>query len=342
MQYRSLWGAMAIQDSHRLRGQLGGRGFRRLRTGQSASRQTASTQRDGLAAAPEIVSSQDVRASLRTRGPAYSVLQECLALQKEAAPRGHAARVFGRSPLQVDARSAYRGALGELVVAHVLEQLGVDWTVLNAVPIGQVQNSGLSTGDTETDHVLLGPGGIFTITIKNHSGKKIRLEGGLFRVDGIKFDYMRSAAREADRAAKMLGAVTGRPIVVTPLIVVVNPTSIIMGKKSPRVTVLTSHNLKRWLLKRPRALSDRAVNHFSMFAEERSTWRIATPTTSEVTECPPGQVRDFERLRRQVDSAHRRARLWFFVLLAATPAALPVITFFAMRLMDASLPLPAP
>jgi len=108
---------------------------------------------DGVAAQP----------TLRSRGPAYSVMQECLRIQAAAPPQRAAARLFGQNPVHPEARSWYRGAIGEIEVAEVLSKLGPEWTVLHAVPVG--------SGSSDIDHVVIGPAGVFTINTKNHTGK---------------------------------------------------------------------------------------------------------------------------------------------------------------------------
>ena len=75
----------------------------------------------------EVVARGAVEPTLRARGPAYSVMQECLRIQSEALPLGKVAHFFGCSPLCADARSWYRGALGELEVAAELARLGPDF-----------------------------------------------------------------------------------------------------------------------------------------------------------------------------------------------------------------------
>jgi hypothetical protein len=291
-------------------------------------------------AVEELRSTWSIEPNLSARGPAYTVMQGCLALQASAAQRGRVARMLGRSPLNPDARSWYRGALGEVVVANVLSQLGPEWTVLHAVPVGQLGPAGSShrtgpdgSAGSTIDHVILGPGGIFTINTKNHSGKKIWIGGGTFLVNGYKEPHMRSSVREAESASRLLSDVTGRPVVVTPVIVVVNPASITTGRKPPRVAVLASDTLKRWLVRRPRVLSDRAVAHFSMFAEEPSTWR-AEPILVEETE---RHVQAFERLRTEVDAARQRARLWLLALGVVAILCAPLVTVGIMRVVDSLL-----
>lgn len=269
-----------------------------------------------------------IEPSLRARGPAYAVMEECLSRQEQAAPRGRLSRALGNSPLHPDARSWYSGALGEIVVAHVLAQLGDEWTVLHAVPVG--------AGQSDIDHVILGPGGVYTINTKNHAGKKIWIGGSTFLVNGYKQEYMRNSAHEADRASRLLSAVTGRPVTVTPLIVVVNPASITTGRKRPRVTVLSSNTLGRWLAKRPRVLSDRAVAHFSMFAEEHSTWDTEPATISDTTD----RQSRFEQLRIEVDTARQRARLFLLALGVCAILITPVAIAQIVRLLVTFLVVP--
>lgn len=243
--------------------------------------------------------------SLRSRGPAYSVIRECLAVQQKAAPLGTLARVLGRSPLDPAARSWYHGALGEIEVARVLSQLGAGWTVLHAVPVG--------SGRADIDHIVLGPAGIFTVSTRNHADRRVFVAGSTFMVAGQKHDHLRVALHEAERASQLLSGVTGRPVTVTPLVVVVNPASITVGRKRPTVTVLASSRLRRWLLARPNILSARAVAHFSMFAEEPTTWH----TQPFVNDENGPYLQGFEELRRQVDSAKTRSVIWLLGVVAA-------------------------
>ena len=266
--------------------------------------------------------------NLRARGPAYSVMQECLARQASATARGRLARALGQSPLHSDARSWYSGALGEIVVANALAQLGDAWTVLHAIPVG--------FGNTDIDHVILGPGGIFTINTKNHSGQKIWIGGSTFLANGYKQVYMRNSAREAEGASRLLSGVTGRPVTVTPLIVVVNPASITTGRKRPRIAVVSSNTLLRWLMKRPRVMSDRAVAHLSMFAEEGSTWHTEPVTTADTTD----QLARFEHLRHEVDAARQRARQWLVLLCVGAILITPIAIAEIVRLVVSFLVVP--
>jgi hypothetical protein len=249
--------------------------------------------------------SVDSEPSLRTRDPSYSVIRECLGVQQQAAPLGPYARLIGRSPLHPAARRLYRGALGEIEVAGVLSRLGAEWTVLHAVPIG--------SGRPDVDHVVIGPAGIFTIDTKNHADQKIVLTGSDFTANGEEQNHARDALHRAERASRLVSGAAGRPVPVTPLIVVVNPASIAVGRTRPAVTVLSSSGLRRWLDSRPRVMSARAVAYFSTFAEERCTWH----SQPVVNDDPIPSLQRFDDLRREVDAAKTRSTIVLLAVIAA-------------------------
>jgi hypothetical protein len=252
----------------------------------------------------EVATHGTVEPTLRARGPAYSVMQECLRIQGEARPLGKAARFFGLNPLCAAARSWYRGALGELEVAAELARLGPEWTILHAVPVG--------SADSDIDHVVIGPPGIYTINTKNHSGKRIWVGGHVFMVNGFKTNHIRNSLFEAKRASGLLSKVAGGPVKVTPLIVVVSPAGITRGRGKQKVIVLTSGRLFSWLTHRPRVHSDAAIAYFSMIAEERATWH----SRAHVVDDTLRHVQRFERLQHEVRVARTRVRRWLVLAMA--------------------------
>jgi hypothetical protein len=84
-------------------------------------------------------------------------------------------------------------------------------------------------------------------------------------------------------------------------------------------------------------MSERAVAHFSMFAEERSTWQqepLAVDDTSD-------QLARFERLRLEVDAARQRSRLWLLTLGVAAILITPVAIAEIVRLVLSFMVVPA-
>jgi hypothetical protein len=80
-------------------------------------------------------------------------------------------------------RSWRLGARGEEAIGRRLEKLTArGWHVLHSVPVG--------TRGADIDHVLIGPGGVFTLNTKNHPDKSIRVHGDSILVNGHATDYV--------------------------------------------------------------------------------------------------------------------------------------------------------
>ena len=97
-----------------------------------------------------------------------------------------------------EAEGWYRGVLGERRVAAILDQLSVaqpqsPWTVLHSVPVGR--------GESDIDHVVIGPPGVFTINTKFSPGKDVWVAGRGMYVGGAKQHYVVNALYEARRAS---------------------------------------------------------------------------------------------------------------------------------------------
>ena len=237
--------------------------------------------------------------TLRVRGPAYAVMMECLRIQSGARRQSRIARLLGVNPLLEDARSWYRGALGELQVARLLKRLPAEWTVLHAVPVG--------TGTSDIDHMLIGPGGVFTINTKNHSGQHVWAGGDTLLVNGHRTNHIGDARYEASRATRLLNSGAGDPCDVTPVIAVVDPGSIKFGHTRPDgVLVIASSQLERTLLRRKRVLTDDAIVALTALAEQRGTWH----SDAHVLDDTLRHEARFRRLQGAVDAATRRRVGW--------------------------------
>ena len=225
-------------------------------------------------------------------------MQECLRRQAAGPPRSASDRFWGRSPLAADARSWYAGAVGEIAVARVLDGLGPGWTVLHSVPVG--------SGDSDIDHVVVGPPGVLTINTKHHDGQRVWAGGSVVMVGGHKTWHVRNSRHEADRASRLLSAAAGMPVPVQPLLVVVGAASIRFGKTPPAVPVLTPGQLARSLRSQRPVQSPAAVEFLSMVAEERGTWH----TRAVVLDDTLRHEQRFHRLQRDIALARRRRRRW--------------------------------
>jgi hypothetical protein len=200
------------------------------------------------------------------------------------------------------------GATGERKVAALLSRLGPRWFVLHSVPVG--------AGDTDIDHVVIGPGGVFTINTKHHSGKTIWVAPKTFLVNGQKQRYLDSSRAEASTAAGALEAST-----VTPIIALVGAKSLTIREAPRDVKVLHDHELVRWLKRRPEVLSADEVAELSSAASDARTWH-----ETHSGGFSPDLVERFQRLRRE-DSTARALRIAWAAVIAAAAVALVLASF---------------
>lgn len=256
--------------------------------------------------------------TLENRPAAYSVIAKVLRLQADARPRTALQRIFGVRPLHVDAASWFSGAHGELKVGALLSRLGAEWTVLHAVPVG--------TGDSDIDHVVIGPAGVFTINTKRHRGQKIWVGHHVLMVGGHKTDHLRNSRHEAARAAKLLTAATGLPVEVHPILAIVDSTSFSVKQRPKDVSVMDARTLPRWFERRKALLDPKTVQRICDTAIDSRTWHGAADLTID-----PTYLDRFYALNREVNQARIARVLWGLAVMigagfVAVAYLLPMLT----------------
>lgn len=101
------------------------------------------------------------------------------------------------------------------------------WRVLHSVPLPR---------DVDIDHLMIGPGGVFSINTKHHHGKAVWIGDEMARVNhGSPQPYARKSKAEALRAQKVLERYVGFPVRVEPVIVFVGVTD--LAKAATQLTV---------------------------------------------------------------------------------------------------------
>lgn len=248
--------------------------------------------------------------TLQQRVAGQSVMVKTLELQHAGAHRSLPARVLGISPLREESRSWYSGALGELEVGRQLAKLGPAWRVLHAVPVGK--------RDSDIDHVVIGPGGVFTLNTKRHDGKAVWVGGRTVMVNGAKVSYIRNSEFEGQRAAKLLQGTVGFPVATRPVLVVSGAKQLTVKERPTDVAVLTSGQLLGWLRKQRPVLDPWRVDTIFIAANQSSTWQ---KTPNAAADCEPGLAIAFAGLQKQVNRAAAVRMLWrllcFVVIIGA-------------------------
>ncbi|MEC4016203.1 nuclease-related domain-containing protein [Streptomyces sp. H27-D2] len=107
-----------------------------------------------------------------------------------------------------------KGLAGERRVGAELQRLaGQGWHVLHSVPLPR---------DVDVDHLLIGPGGVFSVNTKHHHGKTVWVGDDSVKVDnGRPQPYARKSRAEAKRVRRVLERHCGFEVPVEPVIVFV-------------------------------------------------------------------------------------------------------------------------
>ncbi|MBG6053914.1 hypothetical protein IWX81_000304 [Salinibacterium sp. CAN_S4] len=233
---------------------------------------------------------------LRERVAGQSAMFQVVSAQHQAQPQSGIGHFFGISPLTVEARGWYRGALGELLVGDVLENLGQRWDVLHDLPLEH----------NSLDHLLIGPAGVFTVRTANVDGMDVVVDDDALVVVGETRHDILLARMEAVEVSQILSAAAGRSISVQPLLVVVGSKRLIVRTEVADVRIITSSDLERALCALPGIMSGDEVAAISDVADLDATWPIAGATILDTQKLH----RDFSIIRATASTALVRRIVW--------------------------------
>ncbi|MDQ0789192.1 nuclease-related domain-containing protein [Streptomyces sp. B3I8] len=122
-----------------------------------------------------------------------------------------------RHPAEWD--SWRKGLAGEQRVGAELRRLERHgWRVLHSIPLAD---------KVDVDHLLIGPGGVFSINTKHHRKRAVWVGDDSVKVDhGKPAPYARKSRAEAKRVARVLERFCGFPVPVEPVLVFVGVTDL--------------------------------------------------------------------------------------------------------------------
>lgn len=183
-----------------------------------------------------------------------------------------AARVLD---VKTDERAWRKGAEGEEAVGARLERLtSRGWRVLHSVPIG--------TRGADIDHVLIGPGGVYTINTKNHPGKRIWISPNQIRVNGQPVPYLRNSRFEADRVHRILTSALGWDVAARPVLVLLTGTLLpqidIKSRGPTDVLVLDRTDVPGAFKRARRRLQSAQIEEIFEVARRSRTWVQGSPS----------------------------------------------------------------
>jgi len=180
---------------------------------------------------------------LAQRSAGSMAREQASSLRKAAPVRTFLARMVG---LHTEERAWRIGAVGEEKVAAQLAKCARKdprWTFLHAIPVGE--------RGSDIDHVVIGPGGVFTLNAKHHPGAKIWIGGDTLMINGQRQPYIRNSRYEAERAGRLLSAGCGFHVPVLGMVVPVGVDEIVVKTPPRDVRVVPREALVAWLRSRP-------------------------------------------------------------------------------------------
>ncbi len=195
--------------------------------------------------------------------PGAMAREQAVVLREAAPVRTFFTRLVGA---KTEERAWRIGADGEERVAArlaALQRKDPRWRVIHAIPLAR---------DVDIDHLVIGPGGVFTLNTKHHPGARIWVAGDTLMVNGARQPYVHKSRHEAQRAAALLGGATLRAVSVTGVIVLVGAEDLTVKKPASGVEVVYRGRLVRWLRRQPEVLDDAAIETIFEAARRPSTW----------------------------------------------------------------------
>jgi hypothetical protein len=204
---------------------------------------------------------------LAANQPGQAVRRQAELVRQAAPVRSLLARML---LVPSDERAWRIGADGEEKVGRSLAKLtrrDGAWRVLHSIPVGD--------RGSDIDHVVIGPGGVFTLNTKNHPGATIWVGEYTFLVNGFRQPYLRNSRHEAARASRLLSAACGFPIDVAGVVVPVNAEKIVIKKAPVGAHVMNRRRLARWLRRLPATLDAATVDAIYDAARRSTTWQPA-------------------------------------------------------------------
>ncbi len=179
-------------------------------------------------------------------------------LAAQAAPLWNlVVRALGVRPAE---RSSAVRATSEERVGRELAKLPAGW---HAVRIGD--------RSSEIDHVVIGPRGVFALTIKHHPAATVCVyEQGLW-IDGRSTVYLHNSRCNAKRAAQLLTTACAMPVEVHAALVFVDPAKLTPKGTPADVHITTLRTIRTFLMQQPRRLTPTQVDHIYTVARNGVT-----------------------------------------------------------------------
>jgi hypothetical protein len=254
------------------------------------------------------------------RGPAQLAIREFLAAHRPLPGRSIRSRVLGSNPLG-SGEHWYWAAVGQLEVMARMDRLGPEWCVVHGLP-------GPEGDDTPAlasiEHLVIGPAGVFSVTIHDHTRQNVWVSRRAFVVDGHRVQHIRHAEAAVGHVERMLEEATGHHVRASTIIAVIDPGSLQVRDLPKDVFVVAADSIGSWLRARERVLDSAAVDALSAVARQDTTWPHV-PVADSAVAVAARELAEFDQIRRQVTTARVVRAAWAIGAMALLTAALVAV-----------------
>lgn len=183
-------------------------------------------------------------------------------LRNDAPIRTRIARLMR---VHTDERAHRLGAIGEETVGARLAKLDpTQWLVLHDIV--------LNKRGTNLDHLVIGPGGVYSLNTKHRPKAKIVVTEQTFRVNGYRESYLPASVSEASKVSRILSREMGHPVQVRPVIVIMGA-ELEVRKAPPDVDVIRRRDLPKWFKRQDQVLSRLEAMQVMQVAGRPATWK---------------------------------------------------------------------
>lgn len=156
---------------------------------------------------------------------------------------------------------AERGSSVRTRLEHLSDE---GWQVIHDVPLGRQ--------GTMVEHLLIGPGGAFTVAERRHRGQTVVVEGRSLEVDGRSMPYLRDAKLEAARVRGLLLTAGCLDVNVRGVVVVQGDLEIRPGAVQCETVVMSRQDVQSSFRRMPERLDLHRVAAIAHVARQRATW----------------------------------------------------------------------
>ncbi|MBD7919769.1 NERD domain-containing protein [Cellulomonas sp. Sa3CUA2] len=150
-------------------------------------------------------------------------------------------------------------------VGSRLDRLADDgWQAVHDVPLGRQ--------GTVVEHLLVGPGGIFTVTERRHPDSHVRATSRTMHVDGRSVPYLRDARLEAARVQGLLQSAGCAGVAVHAVLVITGDLERDVQDPPQDILVIARHEVPNLFRRLPARLEPARVSAVAQVARRRTTW----------------------------------------------------------------------